>query len=73
MVRIPEPYEAVSFQWAGPSARLLQCWVPRAEHSPWCAGSIGGLLSDSVSVRLVLHIVHERESKGIHTSRFAAA
>lgn len=72
MVRILDPYEAVSFQGAGPSAKLLQCWVPRAEHSPWCAGSIQGLLSDSMSVRLVLHIVHEGESKGIYTSRFAA-
>lgn len=72
MVRILDPYEAVSFQGAGPSAMLLQSWVPRAEHSPWCAGSIQGLLSDSMSVRLVLHIVHEGESKGIYTSRFAA-
>lgn len=44
----------------GRARRLLRCWVPGAEHSPWYTESIRDLSSDPRSVRCVLHITHKR-------------
>lgn len=59
-------HEAVSSQRAE-SMPGCHCWVPRPEHSSWYPGGIRGV--DSRSVRLVLHVTHEGEKKGVHDTQ----